>query len=88
MRNMTKGERAYYEQTQVVSDMWRIHYDLIDAWIATQNYDALHLSQTECEQAEEKQRVLYIQAYCNHVNSLGNMDSCPDCGIKFDQFTV
>lgn len=87
MRNMTKGERAYYEQTQVVSDMWRIHYDLIDAWIAVGNYDALHASQEECERQEEKQHELYLQAYCTHENSKSETE-CTDCGMKFDQFTV
>ena len=87
MRHMTKCERAYYEQTQVVSDMWRIHYDLIDAWIDCGNYDALHASQSECERQEERQHELYRQAYCTHENSKSETE-CSDCGLKFDQFTV
>ena len=88
MRQMTKLEKAYYEQTQVVSDMWRMHYDLIDAWIDCGNYDMLHLSQYACEEQEKLQHELYLQAYCTHVNAHDTDNRCPDCGLKFDQFTV
>ena len=87
MRQMTADERKYYEQVEIVSDLWKVHLDTVDAWIACGNYDALHDSQAECEKQERKQHELYLQAYCDHVRSLG-MDSCPDCGKKFDQFTV
>jgi hypothetical protein len=84
---MTNDERKYQEQAEVLSDLLCVHKYTIDAWIACKNYDALHESQAECERQERRQHELYIQAYCLHTNSLGK-DMCPDCGKKFDQFTV
>ena len=84
---MRQDEKKYYEQVSIVNDLWKILYDYADAWIDCGNYESLHEHQAECERQERKQHELYIQAYCLHANSLGK-DMCPDCGKKFDQFTV
>jgi len=88
MRQMTKRECAYYDQVQLVSDLWKTLVDMADMWIESENYDALREHQAECERQEEKQHFLYLQAYCKHENAHDSDDRCPDCYLKFDQFTV
>ena len=81
---MRPEEIEYRYFCSIVEDAWHKHNEMVDSWIDTGNYDALHASQEACEQLDARQHMMYKQVWCKHEHLQDSESTCPDCGKWFD----